>query len=491
MGVVLTQSGPGVIVTVPVGVTSGVVVVTQANCIFRGSDRDTCIIRADGTDPYSNLFNYSVAVNTLTIENCTLDCDGRADILTAVTSNANSANGVFLNNVHIIGVTKAGIAVYNDAKLYADTVEIQGDACPIQSGPSSTVTYLRRILCYGGRASYTLTDGTPNTVPGINIDGFKHYLHYFQSPTYETPTGPFVPYATGVTVATHVSAHRSFADVLRLLVPVSIISSGYGNSGTPWDRLETEDGTWGYYGRDGLFTGWKTPGSWRPAQSPSTLVTVYRLIIGRLGGPWTDTDLSLRFLDLWPDPHWRFIDGTRPTQSQLNEATRLDILRHDIGGVGVRDVDTAFHITDPAISPIVRNVYVEGAFSDAISVRGAGAVVEDCSSYLGQDMGLTMDAQTGLQTWRRCRSERAGVYGCLILGTINIEDQEIIEAGWHQEGAYGIGAAIAVGSTVTLGIKTARDNPGGTTSGNYTIPTPSSAMYGPEYYELRNLRRKE
>lgn len=496
MGLVLTQSADTVVV--PVGVTSGTILVTRPNVTFSGSDRDSCIVRGDGFGAYQALVNYSgPGIQSVTFENCTLDCNDLNDYVSVIQSNTNCPL-VTLRNVKLMGVVRSGIHVYSDAAIHLSSIEIRGSGAGIQVHTAATSTYLKDITVYGGRAPFTLSDGTPGTVPGIKIYNFKAYNHFFQSPTSEEVTLTDIS-ATSATVIEHVESDRSFADIVRLWYPVLNVEvgdyvAGIGNPFQPWDRIEG-DGAWSYFDRLGKMVPWMAEGSWRPVPNPPTgNMNVWRLIIGRLGG-YTDTVLDLRLMqgetNLWPNAHWRYIDGSPvPKYVYENEVTRIDILRHGLAPATQRDVDTGFHITDTALNPIVEDVYIEGGYSDDFTCRAAGAIIKRVKTKIGQDMGITADGTTGRQYWYDCEVDQSGVYGVYVIGDIDIIGLKVNYSGWHNDGQNGYGVVIESDANCVLDIAEAIGNRRSTTLGPYTEPPSSVAAYPSEYYKLRKLRGK-
>lgn len=488
MGAVLSQTVPNQVISVPVGITEGVVLLSQVNPTFRGTDRDNCVIRGDGTVPYTTLFAYTTNVVSVTIENCTLDAAGLSALLGIISSGANCET-LTITNCRIIGVRRDGICITNAAKLYIRGCIFQADATSIQSTLSSTVTSIIDCESWGGRSSFTLSAGTAGTVPGIRIINYRAYPHYSQSPTYESAIITSLT-LTGVNVYSHVEAHRSFADCLRLLYAYRTFDGGGWSEGEPWDRVEVPDGRWGYFKMNRNFSGWHATGSWRPAAPPSgQTATVYRVITGRLYS-YTSTLLSLQSGSFVPDPHWRRVDGSRVTLQEIQSATRLDILRHDISGLGIRDVDSGFHITSAGLNPYLEEVYVENGFSDMITSRATGTYATNCWTRIGQDFCFTCDAVTGPQTWVNCKAEKSGVAGFYCNGTLQILDATIINNGIHGDGLYGIGVAIVDGAVVTLSVKLAAGNRQNI-DGVYSIPPQSTAKLPPESYMLRLRRMKE
>jgi len=492
MGLVLTQSGPGVTVPIPIGVTEGTVLVTEPNCTFAGTDRNTCTLRSDGL--LSVLFAFSTVVTTVTIQDCTLDCNNLSNVLAAISSNTNCPL-VTLLRVNILGVTKDGISVVNGARVHLEDCYFQSNGSAIQSLTTSTETYIKNCSQRGGRASFTLSDGTASTVPGIKIYGFNTKPHYFQSPTYESCTITSIG-TNYVDVASHVETDRSFADCLRLMAVRGLWTPANGplSFGEKWDRIEAADGRWNYITKvcgDGTreLAGWHTANSWKPASSSSLAeCTVWSLVTGRLGN-WTSTRLDLTYFGNWPNARWRTVDGVTV---QLPVATRLDILRHGVVvGNAFRDVDTGFHITASGTQAYVSGVTVEGGFSDMITVRAAGSLTEDCSVDIGQDMGFTCDCTTGAQTWNRCTSNKAGVFGFIVdQGPATLLDVTVTNSGLHGEGVYGHGVDMVYGTGTILSIKRAEGNRI-TTYGNYTPPPQSTAKLPPESYMMRLRRMKE
>lgn len=483
MALVLPQSSD--VTAIPVGVTTGTILVTRSNATFRGTDRDSCIVRGDGFGAYTALVNYDTTVGSVTFENCTLDCNDNADY-TSVIQSGPSCLLVTLKNVRLMGVVRTGIHVFSQGALHLSDIIIQGSGAGIQVHTNATSTYLKNITVYGGRTPFTLSDGAAGTVSNIRIHNFKAYLHYWESPTYETATITAFG-AKYVDVASHVEADRSFADCLRMMYHVYNVYVGdyvatENGLFQPWDYIEGED-SWSYFDANGRMVPWMATGSWRPVATPSGAMNIWRPIIGRLGD-YTSTRLSLEYAGLWPDPHWRRVDGRRVTLTEVQQCTRLDILRHGLPPGSPRDVDTGFHITDTGLSAYVEDVYIEGGFSDEYTSRAQGSRHYRIRTKYGQDMGITADGTTGRQYFYDCICEDAGVYGIYATGDITMTDVTLLNNGWHGEGYYGVGIHCNNDSNIVLSIKNASGNRV-TTVGEYTPPPPSVSTV--PWFPIRNF----
>jgi hypothetical protein len=481
VGLIFSQTVDGETLTVPVGVTSGVVRVTKNACTIEGTDRDNCIIRSDGSLGFTNLIQSSgsTPVDSLTIRNCTLDMNNQSGMSLCVGSDLGALDVLYLDNVRIINTHRNTKAILNDSYLYCTDVEIWGTGGGLQITQRSHTTFVNGYKQYGGRFGIINSDvGPANTIESVCLWNCEIFLDYWESPTYESADIVSVG-QTYVEVASHVEADRSFADCLRLLNPIgtydaSLISPPFGEQ---WDRVELADGTWTYI--ESVIAGyrklapWRNAGTWNLHGPVTGTATVYSVVIGRMG-EYTGNQLKLTFAGIWPTPRWRTVNGTTVVNPQ---ATRLDIIRHGISNPSVRDIDSGgIHLNKQCDAPYMNNIYVRGGFSDEITVRSRNAIVENCTVLYGQDMGFTMDSREGAQSYINCTAISSGVYGFTTVGsggTITMLDVSAINCGWHGEGLYGIGVEIG-GPPVVLRIKEAYGNRI-TQTGHYTAPLLSTS----------------
>jgi hypothetical protein len=457
MGLIFTQSADNEVITVPVGTTVGTVRVTKNNVTFRGSDRDTCIIQGDATFAVVFQASGSTPSTNITVENCTIDCNNNAGITAAFGTDLPDLELLTLNNVKIVGVKKAGLAILNEATLVCNNVEIYGDGGGIQCTQDAVATTITNTSVYGGKFGFVVSSGYGPTVEDIVLQNFKVYPHYWASPTYESCTVTSVD-AAGVNVVSNTLAHRSITDVIRLLKVESHFTVGSTSiPGNEWDRVEVADGRWAQI-RSGQIDYWKAANSWRPAATPTgEYATVYKVILGKL---WTAslTRVSTYLSDtVTPNPHWRDPTGKVVPLTVAQQATRCDILRADLQNLGVRDVDTGgIHCTDTCLNPSVINCYVEGGFSDCITIRSESTIT-NCESRYGQDFGFTLDATDGPVNVVSCRAYFCGVNGFgFYNGNGTISNSYAEGNGFHMETA-GYGFRFDDGLVVTGSIN-GKDN---------------------------------
>lgn len=440
---------------------TGHVLVSHNRCEFRGLGPGRTVVTLDGS--YPSAFQPTVGLSSMTIRDLTIDCAHRAEVLGALSSMSGGIGSLVLHNVEVLDMQRSGIAIVNQAELEATGLTVQGDGAAVQSTESSTATVLRGMTVVGGRAGFVNSAGALASTPGIDIDGADIDHGYFASPTYEAVT------VTGFTdtacaVNSHVIAARSLYDCIRVLTPVLTFDTER-TLRSPlvqlYDRAETADGRWAEvlgFLDDGTprLSGWRASGSWRRTATPSAQATLYRPTLGRIFG-WSSTVLMLRTGEGIPEQsRWRTVSGAAAATPSMVAGVRVDVIRHGASGGQTRDVDTgAIHITASADGAVVRNVSARRGFSDIISVRGSGGLLEGCSVSLGQDMGFTIDASYYAQTVRGCQATAIGNHGFYIAqfgGTepSRIYDSAAYDNGTHGQG-YGFGADVGAELTYIRG----------------------------------------
>ena len=435
------------------GVTLGHFLIRHHDVTIAGPKRGNAkaaTVRADGQFgtvfqvPYPLTTPDGQPVSKLTLRDLTVD----GDSLTALSSlvGGTAAAGPLqldLENVELVNVSRSTIALLNANRLTATSVHMPGlDGGGVKIGQAATSTVIRSCSTTGGK--YGLQDSDPadasgyGTIPGIDVDGYTDAGDYWHTPTAEVVT-PTAFTASYVDVESHVNAHRSLYDCVRVLTPVLDYDSD-ATLRSPlvqvWDLVETAD-AWSRVMPDGHLDAWRARGSWRIVPQPGGEATVYRIALGRSYNA-SDTAGNRIYLRAGgvtpPSSTWRTISGA-VTLPSVVAGMRVDIIRHGLGG-GPRDFDVGgIHITEAGLDARLARCSVRGRASDNISCRGRGTVATHCYSERSQDTNFTLTADAGGQVLKRCQSTAAGVDGYFLgHGASRLESCTATDNGRHGEG---------------------------------------------------------
>ena len=394
MAYILPTVAADSIVTIPVGTSTGTIgPVSHTGCTYRGTDRDTCIIRIDDALSVHNGVVYGAAIATVTFEDCTIDGDGVATLVSLISAAYYSAARVVLRRVRIIGNHKNTIGFIATAldgetavTWLLDDVTFEGDGRSIVVTGTSGV--ISNVTIYGGAGGLTVaSNGGACTIVAEDFNG----LHaYWQGPTGETVTLTAVD-SLGVDVVSNDTANRALYDTVRLLQTIgtgTVTDGEVSIAVEEFDRVETAAGVWAEADEDGAVSRWHLSNSWIHTNTPAdgTAVTVLRPVIGRLFG-WTSTTLDLvTGLGFPSGSTWRRPNGDALVPS-LGSIARAEIMRV---ASAVRDVDTGgIHLTAPCVDcQIVGGVWC-GWWSDQVTDRGDDTALVNLEIYRGQDMNIT------------------------------------------------------------------------------------------------------
>lgn len=413
MALAFTTSSNDQAGTLAAGTHTGHVLVNHARCTLTGAGIDATTIVLDGT--YNTAVRAVANRETFTLRDLTIDCAQLSSIVGVL--EANAVIPIFrVQNVKIVDHYRGTYAVANDARFEIAELTVVGSGGGIYHNTNATVTQVRGMTVIGGRYGFVNVGGN-----GIDLADMDVRLDYWAAPTYESVTVTSYD-ALGANVASHVQADRGSGDIMRHLRPVLTFDTS-----TPlrsslvrlYDRIEMANGTWTQvvdFATDGsaVLDDWRSSGLWRPTSTPSGTATVYRPILGRL--VYQDaTRLYFQSGSTPTSPRWRYVDGSTAPTPDLRTGSRLDVIRH--GDVDNRDTDTgAFHVTETAVNARLLRCTATGGASDTITLRGVGTVAESCSTYLGYDMGFTVDGTDGRMTLRTCQARRTGRAGFHLTG---------------------------------------------------------------------------
>lgn len=393
----------------------------------------------------------------LTVRGGVIDCRGLSSVTTALNLATTGLASAAVEDLHIRGVARAGMAISNGGRLTARGVHIDGDSGGFFVAPGSTLTEIRGCSVTGGKFGLGVVDVAPNdagSIPGIDVDGLRLDMRCTQSPRFETVEASAI--SSDTVTCSHVLAHRSPNDTVRVLVPVATFDPDRTLRGKPiraGDRVEA-DGAWSFIGPEEQLATWRAAGSMLHAE-PSGLATVYRPCYGSVVG-YGAGYITIR-------GGWRTERGEAMPVPELGAGVRVDVIRHGITG-GPRDYDTGCaHITKAARGAVLRNVTARNGGSDLISVRGLDGILESCLASIGRDTGITVTAHHGAQRVVQCQAEHAGVNGFYVGGGASILERIVAIGNGYHGGANGWGIAIdptpgkddGRGSTIT---GTGRDN---------------------------------
>lgn len=451
MALLFAQTADGQRIDMPAGLHVGQPLVTRDGCSFVGAGVDRTIIRLDGT--YGTGFQpLNKRVGTV-ISDCTIDCDYRANVTTALYAMIGGLEDLTVRRVRVINMHRVGTAVVGAADLDAESIWVDHSmGGGVQVGLGATRTKLRTVEVRGGKFGLVVTDGvTPGSIPGLDADGATIDLLCSQSPTFEVATASAVT-AGGIS-CTHVLGHRSPNDLVRVLVPVCpfdperTLRSALTVAG---DRLETSNAWTRITGigpsGERLLDPWRAHGSMRHVD-PEGEATVYRCFYGGVYG-YASGSITLR-------NGWRTAAGEAMAVPQLVDGHRVDIVRHGITG-GPRDYDTGcVHVTKTALNPVLRNVTATDGGSDLFSGRAVGGRYLNCNARTGRDYVFTFTAHHGSQYVENCQAESGGVGGFYLGGGASkLVNCRADRNGWNG-GGYGFavdptpGADDATGSSIS------------------------------------------
>lgn len=431
MALLFTQASDGQRIDMPAGLHVGHPLVTRDGCHFAGAGADRTIIRLDGT--YGTGFQAGAVLGEVTVSDCTIDCDLRAGITTAFNAQAAGFSKVILRRVRVINMHWIGTAVLDSSELDVETLWTEGSGGGVQVHTGATLARLRSVDVVGGKFGLVVSDSDdPGSIPGLDVNGLTIDLLCSQSPTFEVATATAVS-PTGI-ACSHVLAHRSPNDLVRVLVPVCDYDpdrtlrdqrASVGDRiecGNAWTRIT------GISGTDRQLDPWREHESMRRVD-PSGPAVVYRCFYGGVLG-YQEGLVILR-------NGWRTAAGEEMGTPLLSAGHRVDIVRHGITG-GPRDYDTgAVHVTKSALSPVIRRVSVRDGGSDLVSVRGPGGILSHCHASIGRDYAITVTAHHGAQTVEHCQAEDSGVGGFYLGGGASVLTSCRADRNGWNGGGYG------------------------------------------------------
>lgn len=435
------QSADDQTIVIPPGTHVGHIVLTRKRCKFVGTP-GASIIQLDNS--YNTGIRCTVLAETVETEGITWDCRNLVTPAVVYEINANIPLWTSTDDT-ILGHRKGNNAVYNRGVFRGNDLVIVGSGGGLYHYTGATEITIRGATIIGGQFGFV------NVAPaGIDLRDVSGVFDYWATPTYEACT--VVAFGESyVDVVDHVDADRSLYDVLRALTPLGTFTADEVSpivaGARAWDRVEVADGRWTQVlgvRPDGVLRldTWRAAQSWYPISTPTGTATLFRVSLGRYLGETQANRLSIKTNLGEPGyAHWRGVEGGL-TQPELVAGSRLDIVRHGLGGASAqRDVDTGFiHVTDTAVDAQLRRIRSRGGFSDQVSVRGLRTLVYDARVRLGQDMGFTVDGAVGPQELDLCVSDASGFNGFVL-----VNGPSVVRASFANEnGTHGEGTGCAV-----------------------------------------------
>lgn len=466
------QTRPKQVFDVEAGTHRGHIRLTEDGCHFRGRGIGLSTIKLDGTFGSAVQTVAGIPLAECSLYDMTIDVDDRREVGAALEANDNLKH-LQLFNVAVRNHRRGTSAVYNRARITAAGLLIAGDGGSIfhstnGAEPGATSTIIRGAEVIGGQWAFQNT-----AARGIVLERLRSRHDFWASPRYEAVTATaFAPFY--VDVESHVFDHRSIGDILRVLTPVATYDTedDLTNAATgPDDRIEDAEGNWSQVigiepdGRR-IVDQWRTAGHWYDRPTPSGLVTVYRVVMGRYYGAIGDGRRRLVLQTGAGAPvgaRWRYVNAATAPTPELRPGVRLDIVR--IGGPE-RDADTgAIHITEHAIDARVDLADCSGTASDTITGRGRGTILSGCRAGRGYDMAITLGDPNGRVVARGCVAYSSGRSGiALVSGPSDLYGCEAWNNGTINDGSGDFGVTAQPGSPESL-YSTVRVRGGGNLDG--------------------------